>query len=215
MTGDRSPGFVQVALQVPGRHNVSNALAVLGVIDLLGLPLDAAAAALSQYRGVGRRFEVRGVVNGITVVDDYAHHPSEIRATLAAARARYHGSALWAVWQPHTYSRTRTLLDQFAAAFSDAEHVIVTEVYAARENPPADGFSSRQIVEAIQHPDVSLATGLDQAVDILMKSLHSGDVVLVMSAGDADQVSRQLLERLGQSDGADMDPPGSRSSRDV
>ena len=211
MTGDRSPGIVRVALQVPGRHNVSNALAVLGVVDLLGLPLNDAATALGQYRGVGRRFEVRGVVKGITVVDDYAHHPSEIRATLAAARARYHGSAIWAVWQPHTYSRTRTLLDQFAAAFNDAEHVIVTEVYAARENPPEDGFSSRQIVEAIRHPDVRLATGLSQAVEILIELLQPGDVVLVMSAGDADQVSGQLLDRLGRTGGAGSEPSGSRS----
>ena len=215
MTGDRSPGFVQVDLQVPGRHNVSNSLAVLGVIDLLGLPLDAAASALGQFRGVGRRFDVRGVVNGITVVDDYAHHPSEIRATLAAAKSRYHHSAVWAVWQPHTYSRTRTLLDQFATAFSDAEHVVVTEVYAARENPPADGFSSRRIVEAIQHTDVRLASGLEQVVEVLMENLVPGDVVLVMSAGDADQVSSQLLERLSQADGAGRDSFGSRSSRDV
>ncbi len=90
-----------------------------------------------------------GEHRGVTLIDDYAHHPTEIRATLAAARLRYPGRRLWAVWQPHTYSRTRALFDQFAAAFAAADCVLVTEVYAAREPLPADGFSARQVVEAI------------------------------------------------------------------
>jgi UDP-N-acetylmuramate--alanine ligase len=215
LSGVRAPRILRVALQVPGRHNVSNALAALGVIDLLGLSLDEAALALNQYRGVGRRFEVRGEVNGITVIDDYAHHPSEIRATLAAARSRYRSRPLWAVWQPHTYSRSRALLHDFAMSFADAEHVIVTEVYAAREDPPEDGFSSRQIVEAFHHPDVQLAIELTQAVDLLVERLNPGDVVLVLSAGDADQISRSLLQRLGHRGEDFVEPSSPRSKKHV
>ncbi len=214
LSGERSPRIVPVVLQVPGRHNVSNALATLGVVDLLGLSLEDGAGALSQFRGVGRRFDVRGEVGGITVIDDYAHHPSEIRATLSAARARYRGRVIWAVWQPHTYSRSRTLLNEFAISFPDADHVIVTEVYAAREEPPQDGFSSQQIVPALRHPDAQLATGLEQAVKLLLAGLRQGDVVLVLSAGDADQISRNLLKSLGKPD-TGLAETGSRSEKHV
>ncbi len=130
-----------VELQVPGKHNVANALAALAVAQLLGLPLHEAAQALGKFTGTGRRFEVRGEVAGVTVIDDYAHHPTEIKATLAAARSRYPGRRVWAVWQPHTYSRTRSLMDDFINSFEDADEVIVTEIYAARE--PKQDFSSR------------------------------------------------------------------------
>ena len=124
---------VQVTLQVPGRHNVSNALAALSAVALLGRSIEEAAAALGKFTGTSRRFEIRGEQNGILVIDDYAHHPTEIRATLAAARARYPGRRIIAVWQPHTYSRTRALFEDFVNAFGDADETIVTEVYAARE----------------------------------------------------------------------------------
>lgn len=194
---------VRITLQVPGEHNLRNALAVLSVVDLLGLPLELAARALQEFRGSGRRFEVIGEYRGVTLIDDYAHHPTEIRATLAAARLRYPGRRLWAVWQPHTYSRTRTLFDQFAAAFAAADCVLVTEVYAAREPLPADGFSARQVAEVIAVREenagktVLFAPGLKQAVDQLASQLQPGDVVLVLSAGDADQINARLA-RLWQ-----------------
>ncbi len=137
-----------VRLRVPGKHNVLNALAALAVIDTIGVPFNAAADALSEFRGVGRRFEVRGEVNGVTVIDDYGHHPTEIKATLAGARLRYPGQQIWAVLQPHTYSRTKTLLDQFAAAFEDADHVIVTAIYASRERDTL-GISNQDVVAAM------------------------------------------------------------------
>ena len=118
---------------MPGLHNVSNALAALGVVDLLGLSLVEAAQACAEFRGTGRRFELRGEINGITIIDDYAHHPTEIRATLAAARSRFPGRCLWAVWQPHTYSRTRTLQSEFINALQGADWVIITDIFAARE----------------------------------------------------------------------------------
>jgi UDP-N-acetylmuramate--alanine ligase len=192
----------QVALQVPGEHNVLNALAVLCVVGWLGMSIERAVQALGEFRGAGRRFEVRGDYSGVTLIDDYAHHPTEIRATLAAARLRYPGRRLWAVWQPHTYSRTRILFDQFAAAFDAADCVLVTEVFAAREAPPADGFSAFQVVESIAlrseqaGKPILFAAGLEDATDQLTLQVRPGDVVIVLSAGDADQVTADLSRRL-------------------
>ena len=184
-----------VNLQVPGEHNVRNALAVLSVVYLLGLPLDAAAEALGQFTGTGRRFEVRGEANGIVVIDDYAHHPTEIRATLAAARSRYARRRLWAVWQPHTYSRTQTLFAEFSRAFTDADQVIVTEVYAAREHLRQD-FSAAQVVKAMPHPSAHFIPNIAEVSNYLVAHLRPGDVLLVLSAGDADLVSTQVLASL-------------------
>lgn len=192
--GNEAP--MKVHLKLPGRHNVLNALAVMSVAHLLELPLAAAADALGEFRGTNRRFELRGEAGGVTVIDDYAHHPSEITATLAAARGRFPGHRIWAVWQPHTYSRVRLLFDEFTAAFSDADKVLVTEVYAAREAPPAEGFSAASIVQAMSRRDVAFAPDLAQATRFLVDNLRPGDVLLVLSAGDADQVSTQVLTQL-------------------
>ena len=182
-----------VELQVPGKHNVGNALAALTVTQLLDLPLADAARALDQFTGTKRRFEVRGEVNGIVVIDDYAHHPTEIRATLAAARTRYPSRRIWAVWQPHTYSRTQSLFKEFADAFADADEVIVTEIYAARE--PKQAFSSKQVVEAMPRPAHFIA-GLSEVSNYLITNLRPGDALLVLSAGDADQISTDVLTHL-------------------
>lgn len=182
-----------VTLQVPGQHNVLNALAALSVAHVLGLPLPAAAHALGEFCGVGRRFDVRGEVNGVLVIDDYAHNPAKIRAALAAARARYPDRPLWAVWQPHTYSRTQTLAAEFATVFGDADHVLVTDVYAARETAP-DGFSLQPLLDTIPHSDVHHLSKLEDVSHYLSAHLRPGDVLLVMSAGDADQISETILE---------------------
>jgi UDP-N-acetylmuramate--alanine ligase len=187
-----------VRLRVPGKHNVLNALAALVVIDTLGVPFNAAADALSEFRGVGRRFEVRGEVNGVTVVDDYGHHPTEIKATLAGARLRYPGQPIWAVLQPHTYSRTKTLFDQFAAAFEDADHVIVTAIYASRERDTL-GISNQDVVAAMSrpdapHPDARAIDQLDEVVGYLRLNTKPGDVVITFSAGDANKISADLLK---------------------
>jgi UDP-N-acetylmuramate--alanine ligase len=122
--GTAAASVVNVSLQVPGEHNVRNALAALSVFAVLGLPLQEAADALSEFTGTGRRFEIRGERKGVTVIDDYAHHPTEISATLAGAKARYPGRRILAVWQPHTYSRTKTLFFEFSRAFGDADEVL-------------------------------------------------------------------------------------------
>ena len=185
---------VVVSLQVPGEHNVRNALAVLTIIDVLGLSRDKAALALSNFTGTGRRFQLRGEVNGISIFDDYAHHPTEIEATLAGARARYPERRIWAVWQPHTYSRTKTLFLEFARAFQDADEVIVTEVYAARE--PKEDFTSAEIVSTMPHLSARYIETLPEVTTYLLTHLKSGDVVLVLSAGDADQISTNVVKGL-------------------
>lgn len=205
--GDREVVSVPVSLRIPGKHNVRNALGALAVIDQLGVPLEQAAQALSEFHGTGRRFEIYDTVGGVTLIDDYAHHPTEIRATLEAARKRYPNSMLWAVWQPHTYSRTRTLLDGYKHAFQDADRVLVLEIYAAREAAPEDGFSSQQVVEAIRevHSSCHYAADLTEARNILLKRMGVDDVVIVLSAGDADQLNPMLSKALHKAGGSSPD----------
>jgi UDP-N-acetylmuramate--alanine ligase len=182
-------------LQVPGQHNVLNALAALVVADHVGIDLKNARETLSQFRGARRRFEVKGEFRGVTIVDDYAHHPSEIRATLAAARGRYAGRKIWAVFQPHTFSRTQALLDDFAKAFEDADHVIVTEIYAARESD-AKGISSRDLAQRMSHRDVCYLSRSNDIANYLAVNLEQGDVLLTLGAGDVDLVAEQVVALL-------------------
>jgi UDP-N-acetylmuramate--alanine ligase len=186
--------LVSLGLQVPGRHNVGNALAALSVCALLGVSLKEAAVALGRFTGTGRRFEMKGESRKVAVIDDYAHHPTEIRATLAAARARYAGRRIWAVWQPHTYSRTRLLFDDFVRSFSDADQVIVTEIYRSRE--AAQDYSASEIVRAMNRESAHFAATFELAREYLLEHLEQNDVVLVLSAGDADQISTDVLEAL-------------------
>jgi len=183
-----------IHLQVPGLHNVRNALAALAVIALLGLPLEEAARALAEFRGTGRRFDVRGEARGIIVIDDYAHHPTEIRATLDAARARYPASRIWAIWQPHTYSRTRALFDEFALSFGEADQVVVSEIYAARE--ARENFSAERVVTAMHRSSAQFIPELSDISNYLVSHLKPGDIMIVLSAGDADRVSATVLARL-------------------
>jgi UDP-N-acetylmuramate--alanine ligase len=188
----------RVNLQVPGLHNVLNSLAVLAGISILGLSLENAALALGEFQGTARRFEILGEPMGITLINDYAHHPTEIRATLAAARSRYPGRKIWAVWQPHTYSRTKLLQDEFGRSFYDADCVIVTEIFAARE--PAQDYSSSQVVKGMRNVQVEFIADLSDASNYLIDHLNIGDVLLVLSAGDADQISTQVLHHYQESE---------------
>lgn len=187
---------LQLSLQVPGEHNVQNALAALSVTAVLGLPLERATQALADFTGTGRRFEIQAEVKGITFIDDYAHHPTEIRATLAGAKARYPGRRIWAVWQPHTYSRTQTLFDAFSRAFNDADCVLVTEIYASRE--ARRDFSSAAVVAAMSHPAAHFGGSLAESTDYLLQNLSAGDVLIVLSAGDADYITAEVIKRLSQ-----------------
>lgn len=183
----------EVSLQVPGEHNVLNALAALVTADLLNLDLGEAVQALASFQGAGRRFEVLGQAAGITVVDDYGHHPTEIAATLQAARARYPESKLWAVWQPHTYSRTLRWLPEFIHAFDVADDTIICDVYAAREEAP-ESFSLAQVAEAV--PGSKAIAAFDDVVDHLLENLSPGDVMMMFSAGDATKISAEVYKHL-------------------
>ncbi len=188
---------IKLSLQVPGKHNILNALAVMSVIHQLDLPLDDAAEALGRFAGTGRRFDLLALVNEIAIYDDYAHHPTEIRATLSAARARHPKSRIWAVWQPHTYSRTRLLFDEFSQAFDDADKVIVSEVYKSRE--PEEDFSSAEVVEAMVHPSAKFIAELEDISQYLLENLRPNDVLLVLSAGDANEINLKVVEGLESS----------------
>jgi len=153
--------------------------------------------ALREFRGTKRRFEHKGTAGGVIVIDDYAHHPTEIRATLAAARGRYPDSEIWAVFQPHTYSRTRALLTEFAESFSDADHVIVVDIYPAREHDDL-GVSAADIVARMMHPDARHIATLDDASDYLLNHLKVGDVLITLGAGDGYLVGERILASLGQ-----------------
>jgi len=181
-------------LRIPGLHNVQNSLAVLAVAHRLDLHLTQVAKTLRGYRGVQRRFEVKGEVDGIVVIDDYAHHPTQIRTTLRAARERYPGRTIWAVFQPHTYSRTKALLGEFAASFADADHVVVTEIYAARELDDL-GVSAADIVARMRHPDTRYIPGLNEAADYTFDHLKPGDVLITLGAGDGCKVGEGILAR--------------------
>ncbi len=192
LKGGQTAGLVR--LRVPGAHNVVNSLAALAVLDQLGVPFDKTRDSLREFLGVGRRFEVKGEVNGIVVVDDYGHHPSEIRATLAAARARFAGRKIWAVFQPHTYSRVKAFLPGFAAAFSDADHVIVTAIYAARERN-SQGVSGADVAAQSNHRDARYIPALEDAAAYLLEHVRSGDVIITLSAGDGNRVGQIFLAK--------------------
>ncbi|MBI3913138.1 MAG: UDP-N-acetylmuramate--L-alanine ligase [Chloroflexi bacterium] len=182
-------------LRVPGKHNVLNALASIAVAEHLGIPRGIAQATLRAYRGAARRFELKADSGGIAIVDDYAHLPTEIRVTLAAARERFPGRAVWAVFQPHTFSRTRALLHDFANAFEDADHVIVADIYAAREKDDGS-VHSRLIVAEMHHPDARYIAKLDEIAPRLNTEIARAAVVLTMGAGDVNRVGDQLQALL-------------------
>jgi len=197
---------VEVALGVPGRHNQDNAACAIALAAWCGVAPEAAAARLAGFGGVGRRFELRGEAAGVRVVDDYAHHPAEIAATLAAAREG-HAGRLVAVFQPHLYSRTRALGGELGRALEAADLVVVTDVYAARE-PPDPAVSGRDVAAAVRPPARAVfVPGLAEAADLLDRELRPGDLVLTIGAGDITKLGEELLGRLKKqtADGGGVD----------
>ncbi len=184
-------------LRVPGAHNVRNALAALAACEALGAEMAAAAAALARYRGSARRFELKGEAGGVTVIDDYAHHPTEVRATLAAARARYPGRRLLVYLQPHTFSRTRALLDAWAEACGDADILLVGDIYAARERGDGPALA-RELAARIVAAGVDArpAGDVTSAAAAVIALATPGDVLLTMGAGDGDGVGMMVLNEL-------------------
>lgn len=191
----KGQAMLPVRLQIPGSHNALNALAALAVAEEVGIPWNQAAQSLLHFTGTKRRFEVLGETGGVVVIDDYAHHPTQIQAVLEAAHQRYPVGRVIAVWQPHTFSRIRALWDDFLDAFAGAARVVVLPIYAAREVD--DGtLTHAAIAAALTHPDVTAAASLDEAVEWLAAEVAPGDVVLLMGAGDEYRVGHGLLARL-------------------
>ncbi len=186
---------VPIQLQIPGLHNILNSSAALIAANLHGIDLAAAATALRSYVGASRRFEIKGTVNDIIIIDDYAHHPSEIRTTLNATRARYPDRDIWAVYQPHTYSRTKALLDQYAHAFTAADYLLVTDIYAAREAYD-DSISAAQVAAVSRHPQARAAGDLAQVEEYLRQHVQPHSVIILLSAGSATLLGPRLLHSL-------------------
>ena len=182
-----------IQLAVPGKHNVLNALAAILAAYRGADQLTEIAKALESFTGTARRFELKGEINGIAVIDDYAHNPTKIRATIEAARGRYPDREIWAVWQPHTYSRTQTFMHQYLKAFDQADHVLVTDIYAAREQP-IPGVTSAAFVSQLPHPDARHTPTLEDTVATLLHDVKSPAVILIMSAGDATRIADMYLE---------------------
>lgn len=189
----------EVTMQVPGLHNVSNALAAAAACLSVGIEMDAVAAGLGGFRGVERRFQIRGRRGGVTVIDDYAHHPTEVRATLAAARPGPWDRVV-AVFQPHRYSRTAAFSQEFGDSFADADRVIVTDVYGAGESP-VPGVTGKLIADSVcEHLPGRPVVYLPHRGDLLAyleKSSRPGDALLTLGAGDVNSIGEELLSRLG------------------
>ncbi len=185
-----------VDLPLSGRHNVKNALAALSVGMELDVPFPTLVSALAEFRGTGRRFEVLGSVGDVMVVDDYAHHPTEIRATLNGAREGWPGRRIVAVFQPHLYSRTRDFFEPFAQAFYDADVVVLTEIYSAREQP-LPGITGEALFERIktEHGHVVFVPELNMLPARLNALVRPGDLLITLGAGDITTVGRMLIHQ--------------------
>ena len=184
-------------VHVPGAHNVLNATAAVAVALELEIPAPTIREALAEFRGVDRRFQVRGTEHGITVIDDYGHHPTEIRATLAAARAcRF--KRVHVLFQPHRYTRTDALMDDFARAFHQADSVHVMDIYAASE-APIEGVTAEALVERLRgfgHRGADYAGSMQSGIDAVAAAAESGDAIITLGAGSVYQAGDQILKKL-------------------
>ena len=191
LAGGKSLG--SFSLKVPGLHNVSNALSVIALGQKLGMDTDAIRRGILDFTGTDRRFQYKGKVGDVTVIDDYAHHPTEIRATLTSAK-NYPHKTIWCVFQPHTYTRTKALMDDFARALSLADHVVLADIYAARETDTL-GISSGDLMERIRKlgtPCEYFPT-FDEIENYLLEHCEPGDLLITMGAGDVFKIGEKLL----------------------
>ena len=184
-----------ISLHVNGLHNVLNSLAAIATADILGIDSANIVSGLAKFGGAKRRFELKGYMNDVMIIDDYAHHPTEIKATLTAAKQTEHNE-IWCVFQPHTYTRTKALLPDFAEALHLADHVVLTKIYAAREKDT--GMVSSQdiadILENTYHTDVIYLTTFDEAITYLKKNCKKNDLLITMGAGDVVNIGEELLK---------------------
>ncbi len=185
----------RIALSVAGNHNVSNALSVIAVADLLEIPLATIKAGILSFTGTDRRFQYKGETNGFTIIDDYAHHPTEIRATLTSAQ-NYPHREIWCVFQPHTYTRTKAFFHEFAEALSLADHVILADIYAARETDTL-GMTSEALAEEIRKVggDAYYLSSFEKIEEFVLKKVIHGDLLITMGAGDVVNIGEALLKQ--------------------
>jgi UDP-N-acetylmuramate--alanine ligase len=186
-------------ISIPGRHNVLNATAAIIVGLELGANIGNTRKAIEKYKGAWRRFEIKGKINGITIIDDYAHHPTEIKATLKAAREKFSDKRIICVFQPHQYRRTKALFSDFIRAFTDADQVIMPEIYAvAGREKDTNLISSEQLINEIKKTgkDALYLAKLDEVVNYLTKHAKKNDVVIIMGAGNVTEVGDKLLGKL-------------------
>jgi UDP-N-acetylmuramate--alanine ligase len=194
----RAEELGEITLPMPGQHNVLNSLAVLAIADELDVPFATVAKALASFEGIQRRFTVRGEVGGITVVDDFGHHPAEVRSTLSAARTAFPGRRIIAAFQPHRYTRTRDQFQEFARSFYDADKVILCDVFPAGEKP-IEGVTSEALVKAVGNEGHTDVTHIPRRRDIaaqLADQLREGDIVITLGAGDIQLTCNELIEKL-------------------
>jgi len=187
-----------VTLRVPGMHNVYNSLAAIAVGFELEVSFEKISEGLNSFTGAGRRFQAKGEVNGVLVVDDYGHHPTEVRATLAAAKLGSGGRRIVVLFQPHRYTRTHDLMQEFARSFNNADVLFITDIYAASEDP-IEGVTSEALTNAIKrfgHKEVNYIGGLENAATLLRDYVQPGDLVLTLGAGTVNRVSDQLVGLL-------------------
>ena len=183
----------EIELGVSGEHNIDNALAAIAAALDLGAPMEAIKAGLSSFGGIHRRFEKKGEISGVTVIDDYAHHPTEIAASLRTAKSCPHNK-IWCVFQPHTYTRTKAFLKEFAEALSIADEIVLADIFAARETDNL-GISSRNLEEELQKLGVSVHyfPSFDEIENFLLQNCIHGDMLITMGAGDIVKVGEKLL----------------------
>jgi len=182
-------------LTIPGRFNVSNATGAIIVAKIYGISDGVIRNTLKSFRGVGRRLEFIGTRRGVSVYDDYAHHPTAVKATLGAIRQKYPTSRIWAIDEPHSYSRTKALMQEYKNVFDEADRVIITPIYKARDNDTL-GIREIDLVAAIKHSSVSYIDSFSKVVDTISRQAKRGDVILVMGAGKSYQLSRDILHNL-------------------
>lgn len=181
--------------RLPGAHNVSNCLAAIAVGEIVGVPKDTVWEAVAEFQGAARRFEFVGEAAAVIVMDDYAHHPTEIRASLAAARTRFPGRRIVVLFQPHTYTRTAYLLDEFRDCFTDCDALFIADTYAAREDP-SQGMDAKALAAEIASPKAVYAGSVAEAAEVVAAELHEGDVFFTLGAGDVDKAGPLVLKAL-------------------
>jgi UDP-N-acetylmuramate--alanine ligase len=207
----REDALGEVNLSIPGMHNVLNSLAAVAVGRELAIPFPSVCRGLQEMTGVQRRFQIKGEVQGVTVIDDYGHHPTEIKAVLKTLEQAFPARRRWVLFQPHRFTRTKALFEDFTTAFYQADVLIVTDIYPASESP-LPGVHAEKLAIAIRqhgHGNIRYIANHLDLVDVLLEEVGQGDVVLTLGAGNIWQTGEELLKRLQQREGSEREKAGS------